>query len=313
MLIINKLPVVAVIFLITFIPITSQVRSKHLFDPLIKLQVFIFWPWLSFSSKSTAFLWLAPYNVAVLSIWVNYYLGCITPPGHVPKGYDPRKDESRENMVVELKKIINLILLFLLTFTVGLLSLWQLYFSASNTTTIENSENNKIDDLVRMGKISSDSRYPYDLGWFRNLQAVLGKNVLLWWMPQAAEGDGIHYAVNPKLDGGEEKRITWPPAEYYEYRHSLYGFRDEDDGSESSGERDGIPLRKHIRRGSEGYLVRELTQSERERLVFSAERGGDSNSEVGSESDSTSDNEPLSFKLGRYESRQHGEVNKKTE
>ena len=63
------------IFLITFVPISTN--------------IYIFIPWLK-STERNLWIWLAPYNAACLSIWINYYLGCITCAGNIPNNYAPQ-------------------------------------------------------------------------------------------------------------------------------------------------------------------------------------------------------------------------------
>ncbi|KAJ3210899.1 Palmitoyltransferase [Dinochytrium kinnereticum] len=198
---------------------------------------------------------------------------------HLPHaGYFYTPPASNSELIA---MVINLILLFILMFTVGILSIWQLYFVTCNTTTIENSENTKIQELIRKDKVSSDATYPYDLGMLRNLKAVFGQNIFLWWLPQAAEGDGLSFDVDPALLEGDDD-ILWPPPEYYENNRK----RTHTHSKKST---------KHVRRGSEGYLVKEWTLEERERMVADAERRA-----INGEHESDSDNETLALKQERY-------------
>ncbi|ORY46571.1 zf-DHHC-domain-containing protein, partial [Rhizoclosmatium globosum] len=221
---------------------------------------------------------LDPYNLAILSIWINYYLACTTPPGCIPHGYEgpspkdgggnsvkrycrkcnafkpPRthhcsvcktcvlrmdhhcpwlnncvgfynqgyfirfissvgfaasyclglysyKNFDRfysppPNSLTLVVMILDAVVLFILVLTVGLLALWQLYYAASNTTTIEALENEKIDKLIKRGIIRSATQYPYDLGSsLANLKSMLGRNMLLWWIPFRQEGNGIEFPM----------------------------------------------------------------------------------------------------------------------
>ncbi|KAJ3330770.1 hypothetical protein HDU76_004900 [Blyttiomyces sp. JEL0837] len=45
---------------------------------------------------TTQLLWVAPFDIAVFSIWVNYYLGVTTDPGTVPSDYSPVLPVSTE-------------------------------------------------------------------------------------------------------------------------------------------------------------------------------------------------------------------------
>lgn len=94
---------------------------------------------------------------------------------------------------------------------VGMFSLYHFYCMASNTTTIEGWEKDKATTLKRRGKIRSvcpspssflvgadegtQFKYPYDLGMVKNVQSILGRNPLLWCLPQKMDGDGLSYAV----------------------------------------------------------------------------------------------------------------------
>ncbi|KAJ3247524.1 Palmitoyltransferase [Chytriomyces hyalinus] len=369
------------VFLITFVPISSQ--------------LLVLVPWLTFSGESGQLILLLPFNIAVLSIWTNYFLACRTDPGHTPTGYHPlnhqqgglveRKKSSgglrfcrkcnafkppRAHHCSECKRcvlkmdhhcpwlnncvgfynhgyfvrficsvglassyllclfgvyltrlinsqqysfhsipnllkyyapapsnlalvimIVNVIILVILLLTVGILSLWQLYYIASNTTTIESLENDKIDSLVRKGVISSTKRYPYDLGSaLENMKTVLGPRVLFWWVPLPMRGDGVRFSVNPELlsrskrkargrkgifgwivgwfsssearteknedDSSDDELVdlSWPPEEYYEYKA----------GYAPSNMRASAPSNSPVRDAS--------------RLIESSESEGDENS-----------------------------------
>ncbi|KAJ3051460.1 Palmitoyltransferase [Rhizophlyctis rosea] len=352
--------VTGVLVLITFIPVTTQ--------------LFIFLPWLAYHRERNPYIWLGPFNILVLSIWVNYFLGVFTDPGKVPVGYDPRKDrvavkkgDESDSLVWSLDveatlftgpwlntcvghgnqghflrfitsvtlaslncmtliafrirdvhryqsqfsdpsafissvshfytplpdtpeviaMILNLVLLFFLLLSVGILTLWQFYYSAKGITTIESFENSRIEELVRRKKIEGGEGlvYPYDLGLWGNLKAVLGRRVWLWWVPQRAEGDGIHFEISEEArrrareNGGS---VDWPPKAYYVYkRESSYGGVEDGKGKRGSGrttvagprqeEGDDAPTRvfgrNHVRRGSEGYVVKEWTAEERDEMV----------------------------------------------
>ncbi|RXK41009.1 palmitoyltransferase PFA4 [Tremella mesenterica] len=83
---------------------------------------------------------------------------------------------------------------------VGMFSLYHLYLAAGNSTTIEGWEKDKVATLVRRGKIR-EIKYPYNLGFMRNLESVLGPNPLLWIWPQKMQGDGLSFPVNPAAGG----------------------------------------------------------------------------------------------------------------
>ncbi|KAI9012845.1 DHHC palmitoyltransferase-domain-containing protein [Gaertneriomyces semiglobifer] len=353
----------------------------------VSTQYFIFIPWLSFYDDRNIYLWLAPFNLGVASILVNYFLGCRTDPGEVPSEYGrardgegrvpaaKRKSKKRlrgtslevttprrwckkckvykpprshhcsmcnrcvlkmdhhcpwlnncvghrnlphfirflvsvtlsvmccltllglrmwdlikyqnqlaaymENPYARISRhfytpplqgpeivfmILNLLILFVLLFTVGILCAYQLWYACQNVTTIESFEVDKIAALVRRGKLSADegSHYPYDLGTFRNLQEVLGSRWWLWWLPQQAPGDGLTFPCNEvtrkKLKRG--KHVLWPPKGYYTYQKHPHG-----QPSTAVSE-------NRIRRGSDGFVVREWTHEERDRMVRIAMNAG---------------------------------------
>ncbi|RKO88262.1 DHHC palmitoyltransferase-domain-containing protein, partial [Blyttiomyces helicus] len=296
----GRLFVVGVVALITFVPFTTN--------------LFIFIPWLTAHPDRNIHLWLLPFNLSVLSIWVNYYLGVTTDAGGVPAAHDPMEERDSkargrrkprwckkcagykpprahhcsvcdrcilkmdhhcpwlnncvghnnqshfvrfllsvttatiscltliglriwdliqyQNQLARdfyhtttrfffytpqptsrelLFMIINLIILFLLLLTVGLLSLYQLYYVSTGVTTIESFERSRVEELVRRGKIAPErAAYPYDLGMWRNLDAVFGTPRWLWWVPRRAPGDGMRFEV---ADSAEGRVVAddWPP------------------------------------------------------------------------------------------------------
>ncbi|EJU02573.1 zf-DHHC-domain-containing protein [Dacryopinax primogenitus] len=78
---------------------------------------------------------------------------------------------------------------------VGLFSLYHFYLLATNTTTIEAWEKDKVAMLVRRGRIEK-IKFPYNLGMLQNLRYVLGPNPLFWcWPTLSVQGDGLSYPV----------------------------------------------------------------------------------------------------------------------
>ncbi|KAL5033036.1 hypothetical protein BDV3_000058 [Batrachochytrium dendrobatidis] len=380
--------------LITFVPVTTY--------------VFIFERWFAYHQERNIFVWLAPFYISVLFIYINYYLGCSTDPGRVLRDYDPtnglnaktcstgeeqvkpkstvktRKQTSkgstkpqplqpnlpkprwcrsclcfkpprshhcsycnrcilrmdhhcpwlnncighnniphfirflcsvtmaslsclvllglrvwdlikyqnslsklystggsfRSNVVVfytppaDDKEIIfmlvNLVILFALLFSVGILSIWQLFYVAYNVTTIESMENGKIDELMRRGKIPNTYVYPYTLSVFRNFQAVFGQRWYLWWMPASAPGNGLVFPVNENGTLG-----LWPPREYYLYRKYPYGKPSMEERRANKAARREAKVfmasgKKHVRRDSEGYIVKNIVAEDREEQLRQA-------------------------------------------
>ncbi|KAJ3126729.1 Palmitoyltransferase [Nowakowskiella sp. JEL0407] len=185
--------------------------------------------------------------------------------------------------------IINIFILFILLLSVGILYLWQMWYVSMNVTTIEKQENTKIDSLIRRGLVSKDYEFPYDLGIVRNFYSVLGSHpyvslVFGWCWIWKPPGDGISFPVSESLASSGEI-VIWPPPEYYTHKSPRYMEDDtsdeevdqveyeddevqDEDNDDGNGEETRLKMpRRHIRRGSEGYIVREWTPSEREAIA----------------------------------------------
>ncbi|KAK8869594.1 hypothetical protein IAR55_000161 [Kwoniella newhampshirensis] len=92
---------------------------------------------------------------------------------------------------------------------VGMFSVYHIYLACGNSTTIEGWEKDKVATLVRRGKIK-EIKYPYNIGFIKNIKSVLGPNPLLWLWPQKMRGDGLSFPVNP--DAGDlHAQYSWPP------------------------------------------------------------------------------------------------------
>lgn len=153
--------------------------------------------------------------------------------------------------------VIVIVVLFMLLFTVGILTVWQTYYLFSNLTTIEDFENRKIDDLKKQGVISKDREFPYDLGTFKNISSLFGSNWFFWCLPLNPVCDGFVYETNDK------DQMSWPPREYY--LHKKYP-----NGKPSKAhkeQRKDLKRNPLVRRGSEGYLCKQLTAEDREKMV----------------------------------------------
>jgi len=102
---------------------------------------------------------------------------------------------------------------------VGLFSLYHFYLLATNTTTIEAWEKDKVAMLVRRGRIEK-IKFPYNLGVLQNIRYVLGSNPLVWcWPTLRVQGDGLSYPVEAGTE--EHVQYLWPPKDptsYYEPR-----------------------------------------------------------------------------------------------
>ncbi|KAG8680641.1 Palmitoyltransferase, partial [Ceratobasidium sp. 395] len=73
-------------------------------------------------------------------------------------------------------------------------SIYHFYCVASNQTTIEGWEKDKVATLIRRGKIR-ELKFPYHLGALTNFRAVLGERVWLWCWPQRMRGSGLSFPV----------------------------------------------------------------------------------------------------------------------
>lgn len=67
--------VALVVFLITFIPVTSN--------------IYVFYPWLSYYSNAAFWRLTWPFHLSVALLWLHYWTAMWVGPGTVPKGYDP--------------------------------------------------------------------------------------------------------------------------------------------------------------------------------------------------------------------------------
>lgn len=167
----------------------------------------------------------------------------------------------------------------------GVLSLFQFHQVATNTTNVESLEKDRVRSYARRYKYPF--RFPYDKGWLFNAKSVLGPNPWRWLWPTVA--------VSPQ-DYRSIENDQWPPTWYLEldaHRNRYHSDDDHDSGSEVKDIRandvddssdteqgdelviidrpgDGKRLKNHVRRGSEGYEVRQLTPQDRERMLNEA-------------------------------------------
>ncbi|KAF8078935.1 zf-DHHC-domain-containing protein [Lyophyllum atratum] len=102
--------------------------------------------------------------------------------------------------------ILNFVACVPVLLAVGGFSLYHMYCLFGNSTTIEGWEKDKVATMVRRGKLS-EVKFPYNLGRRRNIESVLGKNMLLWCWPTPAPGTGLKY----ELAEGDDGSIAWPP------------------------------------------------------------------------------------------------------
>ena len=98
---------------------------------------------------------------------------------------------------------INLLLAAAAIVTVGILSGYHVYCLSTNTTTIEGWEKGTALTFRSLGRVTS-VKYPYNLGFYRNVCAVLGPQPLLWLFPQRMPGDGLSFPVRKNDANWEE-------------------------------------------------------------------------------------------------------------
>ncbi|KAF8600854.1 zf-DHHC-domain-containing protein [Ceratobasidium sp. AG-I] len=110
---------------------------------------------------------------------------------------------------------------------VGGFSLYHFYCIASNQTTIEGWEKDKVATLVRRGKIR-ELKFPYHLGTWPNVRTVLGERALFWCWPQRMRGSGLSFRV---AEGTARNESGWSSTD-----------ADVDEGG-SSGAQSGARLR----------------------------------------------------------------------
>ncbi|CAG8483014.1 6166_t:CDS:2 [Diversispora eburnea] len=76
----------------------------------------------------------------------------------------------------------------------------------SNTTTIENWEKDKVSTMVRKGKIK-EVTFPYDIGFLRNIQAILGENLIFWCLPQQIKGNGLSFPISSNAGTTDDSEL----------------------------------------------------------------------------------------------------------
>ncbi|KAF9580752.1 Palmitoyltransferase, partial [Lunasporangiospora selenospora] len=167
---------------------------------------------------------------------------------------------------------------------VGILCIYHLWSMISNTSTIEVWEREKVDAMIKKGKMQK-VKYPYDVGCVKNYKQVLGHKPWLWFLwPHPLVDSGTEFEV---IQDKHAAKI-WPPREYRttkyknqtfvsEYTTSakqgrVHGARekgrdDEDERTQNrkDGSRSSI-YPTHVRRGSEGWVVQDLTIQQRAQL-----------------------------------------------
>ncbi|KAG0331216.1 Palmitoyltransferase [Podila horticola] len=179
---------------------------------------------------------------------------------------------------------------------VGTLCIYHLWSMMSNTSTIEVWEKEKVEGMIKKGKIRK-TKFPYDVGCMKNYRQVLGPSVWLWMWPQEMLGSGTEYEVIEDKDAAK----IWPPRDYQTSKRQGRTFVSEYSSSsihhQSAKKRSrnlsslGTPISQeawpqsgrrsrgvsaaggqpphfptHVRRGSEGWVVQDLTVQQRVQL-----------------------------------------------
>ncbi|PLW53782.1 hypothetical protein PCANC_03590 [Puccinia coronata f. sp. avenae] len=143
-----------------------------------------------------------------LACWYHIWMISKRVFGEYAYGPEPSKTEM-------IFLVLNYVACLPVILAVGVFSVYHLWAVLTNTTTIEGWEKEKARELRRKGRIQSFS-YPFSLGLYRNLQAVLGPNPLLWWLPQRMRGDGLQYPTASTIDPLEQ--YLWPPRDLFTRR-----------------------------------------------------------------------------------------------
>ncbi|OAV98273.1 hypothetical protein PTTG_00322 [Puccinia triticina 1-1 BBBD Race 1] len=143
-----------------------------------------------------------------LACWYHIWMISKRVFGEFAYGPEPSKTEM-------IFLVLNYVACLPVILAVGVFSLYHLWAAVSNTTTIEGWEKEKARELRRKGRIQQFS-YPFSIGIYRNLQAVLGRNPLLWWLPQRMSGDGLRYPTDAAIDPLEQ--YLWPPRDLFTRR-----------------------------------------------------------------------------------------------
>ncbi|TIB67393.1 zf-DHHC-domain-containing protein [Wallemia mellicola] len=98
--------------------------------------------------------------------------------------------DNTETLII----VLNYISCIFVLLVVGSFSVYHIYSTATNTTTIESWEKDKVNNLVNRGKIR-DIKFPYRLSVYENICSVLGDRPILWLLPQRMKGDGLSFTV----------------------------------------------------------------------------------------------------------------------
>lgn len=103
--------------------------------------------------------------------------------------------------------VVNYTLCIPVVLLVGGFSCYHFYCIATNQTTIESWEKDRVQTMIRRGKIRK-VRYPYHLGTWHNVVSMLGSNPFLWCLPLRTipDADGLTYDVAHGIGKSSSKR-----------------------------------------------------------------------------------------------------------
>ncbi|KAK0525571.1 Palmitoyltransferase [Tilletia horrida] len=124
---------------------------------------------------------------------------------------------NAEMVLILLNYIAGIIVLLL----VGVFCIYHTWLLCSGTTTIESSERDRVRTMVRRGRIR-EIRYPFDLGAYANICAVLGPTPLHWVIPglRTQRGDGLMYDCRQGTPSWLP--YAWPPRDPTHPLHNHY-------------------------------------------------------------------------------------------
>lgn len=114
------------------------------------------------------------------------------------------RPSTLETVMIVLDYIIGVPPIVLTSF----LMWYQWYLLATNTTSIETHEQDRVTRQIRRGQLPYFA-FPFDVGIWTNLTQVLGPNILFWVNPFAKPvHDGLLY---PVVGPYPETQFLWPP------------------------------------------------------------------------------------------------------
>jgi hypothetical protein len=112
---------------------------------------------------------------------------------------------------------------------------WNTHLLTTNQTSIESHINSDIKSELRHQRKKTIYKNIYQLSVVNNISAVLGKDMLTWFIPIPGDvGDGYHYPTIPL------ERIMEQQKDVMEVRRAPYSDSDEEDNDYDSDEHDAL-------------------------------------------------------------------------